>query len=149
MTIWLVRHAIAGPRRAWQGRDELRPLEPRGHDQAQRLAEHLADAGVERVVSSPARRCVQTVAPLADATGLEVEVAGALAEGAPAARARALADPGSVLCTHGDVIPAVVRLLVAGGMVVDGDQGCAMASTWEIETDDDGSPVGASYHRLD
>ncbi len=40
-TLILVRHARAGDREEWDGPDDLRPLDARGREQAQRLAEVL------------------------------------------------------------------------------------------------------------
>jgi broad specificity phosphatase PhoE len=51
-----------------------------GCQQAARLAERLAAAGVDRIVSSPQRRAYETAQPLADRLGLPVEVLDGLAE---------------------------------------------------------------------
>lgn len=104
----LVRHATAGRRRGWKGDDRLRPLDSRGHRQAEGLVEQLLPLGPERVLSSPYLRCTQTVQPLAHALGVPVEESEDLAEGAGRERApallRRLDGTTAVLCTHGDVI---------------------------------------------
>ena len=74
MTIYLVRHAKAGERGAWDGDDELRPLSGRGHAQARNLLDVLVDADFERVISSPYVRCMETVVPLAAARRIALEV---------------------------------------------------------------------------
>jgi broad specificity phosphatase PhoE len=74
VTVLLIRHASAGDRNAWQGDDRRRPLDKKGRKQAQRLVEALADHEIDRVLSSPYDRCVQTVEPLARARGLEIEL---------------------------------------------------------------------------
>jgi phosphohistidine phosphatase SixA len=110
--IVLLRHASAGSRRDWQGDDRLRPLDDKGFHQAWLLVEPLAALGVSAIVSSPYVRCTQTVEPLAQELGLVVEESDALAEGASRAAALELAEsagPGAVLCTHGDVIEAVLE----------------------------------------
>jgi phosphohistidine phosphatase SixA len=108
LAIILVRHASAGERGAWSGDDRLRPLDSRGRKQAQGIAAALADRGVDRILSSPYVRCVQTVEPLAATLGLEVEERPELAEGAgpsaPSVLAEEIADRNAVLCTHGDVV---------------------------------------------
>ncbi len=108
MAIILVRHGSAGKRGAWSGDDRLRALDARGRKQAQGIASALADRGVDRILSSPYVRCVQTVEPLAAALGLEVEERPELAEGAgpsaPSALTEEMADRNAVLCTHGDVV---------------------------------------------
>ena len=107
----LVRHAAAGDRAGFAGDDQLRPLTARGRRQAEALVRALAVIEVDRILSSPYRRCVETVEPLAAALGLEVEHAPALAEGAAAAGVVELvAATGGVpvLCTHGDVCDRLV-----------------------------------------
>jgi phosphohistidine phosphatase SixA len=100
----LLRHASAGDPSDWDADDRLRPLDPRGLRQAAALADLLRALPVERVVSSPYRRCVQTVEPLAAAIGLGVEHDDRLAEGAGDAARTLLVEAGIVACTHGDVV---------------------------------------------
>ena len=59
----LLRHAWAGDSSKWKGDDRHRPLDERGRNQAERLVEKLADQEIERILSSPYDRCVQTVEP--------------------------------------------------------------------------------------
>jgi phosphohistidine phosphatase SixA len=151
MTVYLVRHAVAVGRRAWDGPDRARPLTPKGERQAAALPGLLEDASVGRVLSSPAVRCRDTLGPLAEATGLEVEAVDELAEGADPASAvdllEALAGEGAdtVLCTHGDLIPEVLRHLTRQGARLEGDLQFAKGSTWELVVDD-GAVVGGRYH---
>lgn len=143
MTVFLVRHAVAVGRSGWDGDDEIRPLTKKGHRQARTLVDLLADADIRRVLSSPALRCRDTVAPIAAKLGVPVEDSAPLAEGHAAegtvALVRALAaDPGDVaLCTHGDLVPEVVRRLARDGMAWDGDLRYAKGSTWVLEWDGD------------
>ena len=110
--VFLVRHAKAGDRARWSGDDRLRPLEPRGRRQADALVGPLTGYALTRLVSSPYVRCVQTLEPLATRLAMPVEPDEGLAEGASAEDARALIGrlgPGPViLCTHGDVMEALV-----------------------------------------
>ena len=112
MAIILVRHGSAGKRWAWSGDDRLRPLDSRGRKQAKGIASALADRGVDRILSSPYARCIQTVEPLATALELEVEERPELAEGAgpsaSSALAEEMADRNAVLCTHGDVVEDIL-----------------------------------------
>jgi 8-oxo-(d)GTP phosphatase len=125
--LYFVRHASAGKRGAWRGDDRLRPLDERGRNQAGGLVEQLEAAQIDRVVSSPAARCVETVAPLADARALPVEQRDELFEGASESDALALVyaldGSGAALCTHGDVLE-----LLLGEM---GKKG----STWVVDVD--------------
>jgi 8-oxo-(d)GTP phosphatase len=106
--LYLHRHGSAGERARWRGDDELRPLDERGRLQARELRGRLEEASIERVLSSPYVRCVQSVEPLAAARRLRVEQRDELAEGAPRAAAlglvREVDGTGAVLCSHGDVL---------------------------------------------
>jgi phosphohistidine phosphatase SixA len=107
----VARHGRAGDRVAWSGDDRHRPLDRRGRRQAGWLVEALAGYPVERILSSPYVRCLETVEPLAAARIIPVEQTGALAEGA-AAEARELLrrlwGTCAILCTHGDVMAELV-----------------------------------------
>jgi phosphohistidine phosphatase SixA len=101
----LLRHASAGDRALWQGDDLERPLDKKGRRQAQALVERLAHARIERILSSPARRCVETVEPLARARGLEIEQRPELWEDRQATDGmelvRSLSDEDVLVCGHG------------------------------------------------
>src|SRR5215216_2795331 len=112
MPLHLVRHAKAGTRQNWPGDDLERPLTAKGREQAKGIAKALEGIAIGRVLSSPYTRCVQTVSPLADNHGREIELTDALAEGAGFARVvDLLADvpDESVLCTHGDLLPDTIE----------------------------------------
>jgi broad specificity phosphatase PhoE len=113
VSILLVRHGDAGDRGAWVGDDSKRPLDEAGRRQAEALVGRLEGRPVSRIFSSPYRRCVQTVEPLAVALRLPVEHRDELAEGAAEADVlRLLRETGKrdsvVLCTHGDVVEALL-----------------------------------------
>jgi phosphohistidine phosphatase SixA len=101
----LVRHAWAGDRDEWEGDDRERPLDERGRRQAEDLVERLQPYPIEAILSSPARRCVETVEPLARARGLEIEVRPELSEDLQGtegvALVRSLAGRDVVVCGHG------------------------------------------------
>jgi 8-oxo-(d)GTP phosphatase len=78
--ILLIRHAWAGDADEWDGEDRLRPLDERGRRQADELVGLLEPYTVDRILSSAALRCVQTVEPLARACGLSIEVCDELSE---------------------------------------------------------------------
>jgi len=122
----LVRHASAGDRELWEDHDHERPLDERGLRQAQALVDQLARFTVERVLTSPALRCVQTVEPLATVRGLALEVHDELAEhrhshdGADIVRG--LAGSPLVVCGHGGlhyVVPEAPKWKKAGTLVLD------------------------------
>jgi 8-oxo-dGTP diphosphatase len=120
MKLYVVRHAHAGSRSAWGGPDDDRPLSRRGHKQATAIADQLAGVGLSRLVSSPSMRCVQTLEPLADRLGLRVDADDRLREGSDGDQALVLAAElskertAALICSHGDVIPDMLRILKAG-----------------------------------
>jgi 8-oxo-dGTP diphosphatase len=120
-----VRHARAGSKRAWEGDDDLRPLDELGLEQAAALAPQLAAAGpVRRLVSSPTVRCVQTLEPLAALVDLPIETWDALGPHAGATGVRStLGHPAFddvVVCTHGEVLRPLLRTLRRRGVSRDG-----------------------------
>lgn len=144
MTLLLVRHAEADPRSSWKGPDGLRPLSAKGRRQASGLVQVLGDQFVlGRLVSSPSLRCIETLSPMAATLGMTLEVSASLAEGTDAGAAVDLARegatlPGSagalVLCSHGDLIPAILDALHAADEVdLGGSPKCQKGSTWVFE----------------
>ena len=128
MTVYLIRHADALSRQEWAHDDHERPLTPKGFDQARGLVDLLGDAAVTRMLTSPTVRCRQTLEPLAAHLGLVVDDAPALLDEA------AGHDGDVALCSHGDLIPDLVRHLVAEGMEAHG-RDAKKGSTWVLEHD--------------
>lgn len=136
-TIELLRHGKAVSRKSWEGpSDALRPLAPKGWGQVTALAAELGEGGaLSAIYSSPLTRCLQTCEPLVERSGLAVspdprigEVAGIpVADNGSAwvtsswlgGRALGLVDEvveryqggRVVMCSHGDVIPALLAAL--------------------------------------
>ncbi len=144
-TSYLVRHAKAGSRERWTAPDRDRPLTAPGQIQAAALAALLAPT-TRRVISSPYRRCVETVAPLAEALELGVEEEDSLAEGADPgwAMGQLASAPGSVLCTHGDVMASIVTTLAGAHVPMVGAMQWAKAGTWAFSISS-GRIVGGRY----
>ncbi|WP_430783991.1 NUDIX domain-containing protein [Actinoplanes sp. G11-F43] len=123
-TIALVRHARAGERKKWAGRDELRPIDPVGAKQADRFAALLTPLRPRRLVAGTPLRCTQTLEPLAAAIGDRSIVSdGAFAEPedpeqVPARVAAALARLAElrsrervVVCSQGKLMPHLLAAL--------------------------------------
>jgi 8-oxo-dGTP diphosphatase len=149
MALFLVRHAKAG-HREFGPDDRARNLSADGHTQAKALVKYLSATTVTRLLTSPFTRCRQTLAPLAEATGLGLENASQLSEGAPFEPVLQLLDElpdGSVLCSHGDLIPDVMQALVRRGLTVNGDENWSKGSVWVLERTD-GQITDASSFRL-
>jgi 8-oxo-(d)GTP phosphatase len=118
--VLVVRHGTSRPRNSWARPESDRPLVSAGRRQARGLVPLLACWRPERLVSSPWKRCVDTVEPYATAAGLAIRTKGSLSEdGARRSPGRArrhlqrLLDRGrpALLCTHrpvlGEVLPVV------------------------------------------
>jgi phosphohistidine phosphatase SixA len=133
----VVRHADAGDKRCWDGPDLLRPLSPTGRSQATGLVERVQDYPIERILSSPAARCQQTVQPLARDRFLQIESSPTLAvDGSPAEVLALFWDrrlPETVLCGHGEMIRWLLNRLASRGLVTNAPLEAAKGSTWLLE----------------
>jgi 8-oxo-dGTP diphosphatase len=148
----LVRHAHAGRKDQWHRSDRLRPLDGPGRRQAERLVRVLSPMKPARILASPYGRCVETMTPTAARTGLDIERRRALEPDSPAkalALIRQLTAAGSpsgvVLCTHGEILGAVLAQLAKQDGVrlprrPPGLKGCA----WVLDVRR-GKVVGARY----
>ena len=123
----LLRHGHAVKRAAWSGDDVERPLDPAGVQQSEELVTRLAAYGIDRVHTSTARRCVQTVSPYADVQGLPVVHEPSLTEDAfrdapevgQQRISELLADAvhsgePTVVCVHRPYLPELVEFLIEG-----------------------------------
>ena len=119
-SVLLVRHASAGDREKWAGDDRDRPLDDTGWQQAQDLVRLLARFEIQQIVSADYARCVQTVAPFAEAVGLSIDEDDLFSEeGYPAHEqeashlVRKLGESltTTVVCSQGDVIPDLLTRL--------------------------------------
>ena len=149
-TVLLVRHAKAGNRHQWEADDDLRPLSGTGREQARKLARLVPLFGPERLATAPPVRCVDTIAPTAEAMALAVADEPLLGEegywadpAAGLARLQMLAgEPGVVaICSQGGVIPDVVGTL-AGSAELPSKK----ASTWVLTFSND-KLRAADYYR--
>lgn len=133
--IYLVRHAKAGERRIWDGEDIDRPLSKKGWKQANAIGRRLASKQVTSLHSSAYVRCTQTLEPLADALDLKIAVEKRLLEDEPFEPVLDLlreVPDGAVLCSHGDIIPAVIEALVRRGMQVETQPDWRKATVWVL-----------------
>lgn len=124
----VIRHASAGDRDDWAEDDVRRPLDARGLAQASGLVQRLAPFELERIVSSPFVRCVQSVEPLAAARGLEVEPVDALAEGAGGDQVRSLLfdlhGTATAVCGHRpELVPLLGKTKKGATVVVEAANG--------------------------
>lgn len=142
--VYVVRHACAGWKSEWDGDDAERPLDEAGAAQAETLARVLAEHRPRCLRSSPARRCVDSLVPLAQLSGLAVEVSEHLSVGMPLDDLLALlhepASDHAVLCTHGEVMGQLLAALRRRGLEVTADPSeeelLAKGNGWELELAD-------------
>jgi 8-oxo-dGTP diphosphatase len=145
--LYLVRHAKAGSRSDWSGDDRERPLSKAGRRQADALARVLTPVCAGSLVSSPYVRCVQTLEPLATCVDGTVEIDERLAEGNDfrgALDLLATLPDGSVLCSHGDVIPDTIAALDRRGCRILTEPDWRKASVWVLRREADGVVSEAS-----
>lgn len=120
-----LRHGKAAPRTG-SGPDAKRPLTERGVTQAASLVNTVTAWRPLRIISSTATRCITTVAPLSAATGIPIKQTDlisqdALESGEADIRSivgkRVRARKTAVLCSHGPVLPEILReiALATGG----------------------------------
>jgi 8-oxo-dGTP diphosphatase len=150
MTLYLVRHGQAGHRSAAPELDSDRPLSPRGEAEAIGVAKFLGSRPIGRILSSPFRRCRQTVEPLAGVLGLPVEPTPALDERADDAEilslVAGLTGVDAALCTHGNIVPVVLDHLRRNGTHFGpGPHDWKKGSVWVLETDGRGAFTQARY----
>jgi 8-oxo-dGTP pyrophosphatase MutT (NUDIX family)/phosphohistidine phosphatase SixA len=113
-----LRHGKAVPADSWDGPDHTRPLNERGVKQAASVVETITAWRPVRIITSTAVRCVTTVAPLAAATGIEMKRTDTISQDAHEAGTadvrsqigkRVRARKSAVLCSHGPVLPEILR----------------------------------------
>jgi 8-oxo-dGTP diphosphatase len=117
-TLLIVRHARAGSKERYKGDDSNRPLDRYGRAQAESLVGTLLAFGASSLYAADRLRCYQTLEPLAEELGVEINGEPLLTEEAywanrKQARHRVLeiAARGEtpVICTQGKVIPDLIQ----------------------------------------
>ncbi|PFG30772.1 NUDIX hydrolase [Paramicrobacterium agarici] len=125
----VLRHAKATARGDWDGSDASRPLTPKGVRQAASAVPSILALNPKKIVTSSAVRCVTTVAPLAAASGIEPKHTDALSqdaweEGTSDVRSvigkRIRKRKTAVVCSHGPVIPDILREIALATGTLDG-----------------------------
>ena len=135
--IYLVRHAQAGVKSQWKGKDRKRPLDRRGKKQAIDLAVRFRAHPITRILTSGYQRCLQTARPLENAIRLTAETDRRLGVDGNADDVlkliRELKGEGAVIITHGEVISAVIGSLAADDLDLDGPMEWKKGSVWVLE----------------
>ena len=100
------------------------------------IAEQLKKLSITSLISSPATRCVQTLEPLAKAKKLKVEVDKRLIEFGDVADMLEIAEEvedSTVLSSHGDMIPELIKTLERRGMKIESKPDWRKGSVWVVE----------------
>ena len=148
MTLYLVRHAKAGDRNAWNDDDRLRPLSGRGQRQAHRLVDAARRREVRPDPVEPVRALHADRRADRRRARLPVEPVDALAgagqpdEGLASLRKHALG--GALMCIHGDVMPMLLEHFDAAGVDIADELRWPKGCTWVLDTDDTGEVVRAA-----
>jgi 8-oxo-dGTP diphosphatase len=113
-----LRHGKATAPTSWSGPDAARPLTERGVQQSASNVVTIEAWRPRKIITSPAVRCVATVAPLAAATGIKPKQEPNLSQDAwedGSANVREVVGKrvrkraSAVLCSHGPVLPEILR----------------------------------------
>lgn len=143
--VLLVRHAHAGDRHRWDHEDDSRrPLSRKGRRQVDGLAGVLQRFDVDRVISSPALRCIDTVKPLTAVRHRKLQINPILWEDTPIPDVTDFvlsAKRGTtVLSSHGPIIAGVLRTILDTRRTFPHEKG----STWVLDLRK-GSVIDANY----
>lgn len=116
----VLRHAKAKSREKWDGPDKKRPLTSRGRAEANAIVGPLSAFGIQKIVSSPAVRCLETATPLATVLGRRVERSALISQDAwddgtadvrTVIGARVRARKPAVVCSHRPLLPTILNEL--------------------------------------
>ncbi len=110
-----------------------------GWRQAEAIADHLAARGASTLLTSPYVRCRQTLEPLARLLDVAIVPDERLAEEqpfAPVIDLLATVPDGTVLCSHGDVIPETIAALQRRGCEIQGPVDWRKGTVWTIDRHD-------------
>jgi 8-oxo-dGTP diphosphatase len=130
-SIIALRHGKAMPPESWDGPDSTRPMLQRGVDQALSVAHGVAAYRPEKLISSPAERCMKTIAPVARITGLDVVEKPDISQDAYRSDAirveklvakRLRKGTNVVLCSHGPVLPQIISAIAHATASPDSDK---------------------------
>ena len=114
----VLRHAKATPRTDWVNGEATRPLLPEGEKQAKRLAKLLKSYGPKRLITSPWRRCLDTVKPYSKSSKRKLVKRSQITEFKSKKnpkQARQLIEDlfkdsnNSLVCTHRPALPEVLE----------------------------------------
>lgn len=119
-TLIMLRHGKALNRKEWSGEDSDRPLEQLGTLQAKRLHSIYQAFNIEKIITSDAIRCYDTVEPLARILDLKLKVEKDVSEdlwkknkdkAIDFAKDVIKSDETTIVCSHNPVLPRMLEKL--------------------------------------
>jgi len=136
--IFFVRHAMAGTR-SQADTDPKRRLSKKGKRHAAKIGRRLAKQPIVEIRSSKYPRCMETVLPLGRSLALEVAKDKRLVEGGDVSAIldviAELKGASAALCSHGDMIGALIGHLADNGIDLGTkDPEWPKGSVWTLET---------------
>lgn len=151
MTLYIVRHATALPRKEWNGPDSARPLVAEGERQAAVIAQWFGSRNIDRLLTSPSHRCMATIETLAASHDVTIEKRRELQldhESAAIDFARMLVDENEeiVMCSHGEIIRPIMRAFRPATLNAS-PTSCAKGSVWLVTAG--GRGIIGTYFRHD
>ena len=149
MLIYLIRHALPHYNTGVPYHTAPGPhLTDEGMEQAASVARLLAHSRIERVVSSPMRRCVLTAEPLSAALGLDLQIDDDLGESQPGEPPAEVAlrmmravlaqagVPVVALVSHAHPLEQLLRTLTRGQVVLSAPDNrgarIGVAHVWQV-----------------
>ena len=113
-----LRHGKAMPGHSFDGTDAERPLLPQGKQDSDVAARGIAAYAPEKLITSDAVRCRQTIAPLSELMGLKAKKTSKISQDAwengeaeveKVVAKRLRKGMTAVLCSHGPVLPEIIE----------------------------------------
>ena len=128
-------------------------LDVTGERDAENLVAALTQRPIERLVSSPTTRCIQTLGPLAEAIDLPIELWDGLGPDADFSNlVDCFTNPSfskAVLCTHGEVMSPLLRTAAFRSLVretgLDGHALLAKGTAWQLHLTPKGKLFGFKH----
>ena len=145
-TLVLLRHAKALDRVDWLGEDEDRPLNNLGQEQAKRMARLYVQYGIEKIYTSDAVRCIDTVKEMSEVLDIEVKITKHISEyvynkkpdrAVEYAKELMYADTREgrniLVCSHNPVLPLMLERLLKHSKIEPEVKHLKPGESWVLE----------------
>lgn len=112
------------------------------------IAKELSKHKITNLISSPATRCVQTLEPISKLAKLKIKIDNRLVEHGDVEDMIEIIEDvadSSVLSSHGDMIPELIKALVRRGMKIESKPDWRKGSVWAIERTNRGFQTAVAW----